>query len=136
MARRPPSAAKQFQTDEAAFTKLAEKFDGYKALIEVTAPTERNIEAAVKFVLRLVDHWTRWEQSTRKLGDETRHPDCRFCEEEDETFAHLLNECQCFYSYRRDMLYNKPDINTLKWKPKTLLEFSYIPQIDESLTWE
>ena len=26
---------------------------------------------------------------------------CRFCEEEDETFAHLLNECPCFNTYSR-----------------------------------
>ena len=77
MARRPPSAAEQFQTDEAAFHKLAEKFDGYKALIEVPAPTECNIEAAAKFALRLVDYWTRCEQSACKLADETCHPDTR-----------------------------------------------------------
>ena len=35
---------------------------------------------------------------------------CRFCEEEDETFAHLLNECPCFLTYRRDILLNKPII--------------------------
>ena len=29
---------------------------------------------------------------------------CRFCEEEDETFAHLLMECTCFISYRQEVL--------------------------------
>ena len=28
---------------------------------------------------------------------------CRFCEEEDETFAHILNECPCFITARRDI---------------------------------
>ena len=63
-------------------------------------------------------------------------PMCRFCEEEDETFEHLLNECPCFISYRRDISMNKPIINSLDWKPKTLLELSYIPQIDEAPAWE
>ena len=55
------------------FHKLAKKFDGYKALIKVPAPP--NIKAAAKFVMRLVDHWTRWEQSACKLADETCHLD-------------------------------------------------------------
>ena len=58
---------------------------------------------------------------------------CRFCEEEDETFAHLLNECPCFLTARRDILKNVPIINTLKWKPQTLLAFSNIESIDEAL---
>ena len=37
-------------------------------------------------------------------------PLCRFCEEEDETFAHLLNECPCFISYLKDILHNVPII--------------------------
>ena len=61
---------------------------------------------------------------------------CRFCEEEDETFEHLLNECPCFITYRRDILLNKPIIKTLDWKAKTLLNFSYIPAIDEALKYE
>ena len=56
---------------------------------------------------------------------------CRFCEEEEETFAHLINECPCFNTYRREILNKKPIIKTLKWKPKTLLDFSYIPAIEE-----
>ena len=58
---------------------------------------------------------------------------CRFCEEEDETFEHLLNECPCFNSYRRDILGGKPIIRTLDWKAQTLIEFSYIPAIDQAL---
>ena len=58
---------------------------------------------------------------------------CRFCKEEDETFAHLLNECLCFITARRDILNNIPIINTIKWKPKTLLAFSNLEAIDETL---
>ena len=63
-------------------------------------------------------------------------PLCRFCEEEDETFAHLLNECPCFISYRRDILHNIPIINTLSWSHKQLLKFSYIPSIEEALSYD
>ena len=58
---------------------------------------------------------------------------CRFCEEEDETFEHLLNECPCFITYQCEILGNRPIINTLEWKANTLIEFSYIPAIDQAL---
>ena len=61
---------------------------------------------------------------------------CRFCEEEDETFEHILNECPCFISFRREILLNKPIIKTLNWKAKTLLDFSHIPAIDAALRYE
>ena len=49
------------------------------------------------------------------------------------TFAHLLNECPCFISHRRDILHNKSIINSIKWKAKILLRFSCIQGIDEAL---
>ena len=58
---------------------------------------------------------------------------CRFCEEEEETFEHLLNECPCFNSNRREILGNKLIIKSLDRKPQTLLEFSRIPAIEEAL---
>ena len=61
---------------------------------------------------------------------------CHFCEEEDETFAHLLNEYPCFISFRRDILHNKPIINTLSWSPQQLLTVSYIPGIDNALSFD
>ena len=61
---------------------------------------------------------------------------CRFCEEEDETFEHLLNECPCFLIDRRDILFNNPIIKTLDWKPSTLLKFANIPVINEALNFE
>ena len=59
---------------------------------------------------------------------------CMFCEEEAETFAHIINECLCFITARREILNNIPIINSGKWKAKTLLKFSYIEAIDEALT--
>ena len=83
-------------------------------------------------LLELITGQSNLNYVQSKIYPEYVSPLCRFCEEEDETFAHLLNECPSFNSYRRDILYNKPVINTIKWKPKTLLDFSYIPQIDEA----
>ena len=60
-------------------------------------------------------------------------PLCRFCEEEDEIFAYLPNECPCFLSYRHDILLNKRIINTLSWTHQQLLAFSYFPSIDKAL---
>ena len=59
---------------------------------------------------------------------------CKFCAEEEETFEHLLNECPCFITHRRKIIMNRPISNTNKWKPSTLLKFSYIDVIDEALT--
>ena len=56
MARRTPTTTEQFQADEAAFYKLTDKFEGYKASIDMPVPTEGNIETAAKFAIRLVDH--------------------------------------------------------------------------------
>ena len=44
-----------------------------------------------------------------------------------------LNECPCFLSARQDILRNIPIINTVKWKPRTLLAFSNIESIDDAL---
>ena len=61
---------------------------------------------------------------------------CRFCEEEDETFEHLLNECPCFLIARREILMNAPIIKTLDWKPETLIQFSNIPSIETALLFD
>jgi len=58
---------------------------------------------------------------------------CRFCEEEDETFEHLINECPCFTTFRFQYLNNKPIINSLDWDNETLLKFSHLAQINEAL---
>ena len=58
---------------------------------------------------------------------------CRFCEEEEETFIHLLNECPVFYQQRQDILSNQPIINSDNWKPKALIKFVKNTQILEAL---
>ena len=61
---------------------------------------------------------------------------CRFCEEEPETFDHLLNECPCFQQARFDILQNQPIQNTLNWSSEDIIAFSHIPAIDEAMTFE
>ena len=60
---------------------------------------------------------------------------CRFCEEEEETFDHKINECPCFYLDRCDLLQNQPIINTLNWDPETLLKFANIDTIKDALSF-
>ena len=58
---------------------------------------------------------------------------CRFCEEEDETFIHLLNECPVFYSHRLDLLNGSPVVDSADWKPRTLVRFAQHPEIERAL---
>ena len=37
---------------------------------------------------------------------------CRFCEEEEETFDHLINNCLCFYLDRCEIIKNEPIVNS------------------------
>ena len=58
---------------------------------------------------------------------------CRFCEEEDETFDHLITSCPCFYQSRLDIMgQHNPTINH-RWTIKKLLDFSYIKNINMAL---
>ena len=57
-------------------------------------------------------------------------PLCHFCEEEHDTFAHLLNKCPCFISFCRDILH------TLCWTTHQFLQFFYIPGIDNTLSFD
>ena len=59
---------------------------------------------------------------------------CRFCEEEEETFIHIVNECPVFYSRQMELFEGKPIINSIEWKPKTLLKFAKDSAIFEALT--
>ena len=61
---------------------------------------------------------------------------CHFCEEENETFEHLLNECPCFITDRQNIFQDHIIENTLDWKPISLLQFSYIPSINEALSFD
>ena len=51
---------------------------------------------------------------------------CRFCEEEEETFIHLLNECPVFNAYRLSHLKGSLELGTFKWHPRELLDLSLI----------
>ena len=59
---------------------------------------------------------------------------CRFCEEEDETYMHLVNECPVFYNIKNEIFKDEwPIENSLKWKPSALVDFAYHPPIAEAL---
>ena len=60
---------------------------------------------------------------------------CRFCEEEEETFDHIINDCPCFYLDRCDLLQNQPIINTLDWDLKIILKFANIDTIKDALSY-
>ena len=56
---------------------------------------------------------------------------CRFCEENEETFDHLLLECPCFETLRRNQNLTHCS-GTHSWKIQTLLNFSYTKTIDSA----
>ena len=59
---------------------------------------------------------------------------CRFCEEEDESFIHLVNECPVFLEKRIEIFKDDwPIENSLTWKPSALVDFAYHPPIAEAL---
>ena len=51
---------------------------------------------------------------------------CRFCEEEDETSDHFINECPCFYLDRCEILKNEPIINDINWTPDQLQYYTLL----------
>ena len=62
-------------------------------------------------------------------------PTCRFCEEEDETFYHLLTECPSFEETRSSILLAH---NTTidDWTIKQILKFAKTPAIKFALSFE
>ena len=54
-------------------------------------------------------------------------PLCRFCEEDDETFHHLLEECPVFLHQRMDIFLDKSPTDT--WTPNKIIKFVRIPDI-------
>ena len=59
---------------------------------------------------------------------------CRFCEEEDESFIHLVNECPVFLEKRIEIFKDEwPIENSLAWTPSALVDFAYHPPIAEAL---
>jgi ribonuclease HI len=58
---------------------------------------------------------------------------CRFCEEEDETFFHLVTECPCFIESRAEIFQERIITGTRKWEMEKLIEFSHEAGIEEAL---
>ena len=58
---------------------------------------------------------------------------CRFCEEEEETFIHLLNECPVFNTFRNDLLKGSLVVGTVDWDPRVLVRFAQHPDIELAL---
>ena len=69
----------------------------------------------------------------RSKVDNEINPQCRFCLEEDETFDHLLNACPRFNSARREIFQGDLIINNHEWSIQKLIDFSFLPGIDQAL---
>ena len=62
-------------------------------------------------------------------------PTCRFCEEEDETIPHILNECPCFRLQRCDTLQGQAtDLH--EWTHKQILTFCEHISIRTALSFD
>ena len=63
--------------------------------------------------------------------------ECRFCKQGNETIMHLFSECPCFMSFQMSILQNKIPSTDMKWSVRDLLNFSYVPGINEAFegTW-
>ena len=57
-------------------------------------------------------------------------PLCRFCEEEDESFQHLYEECPVFWKQRMEI--QKEKLGTENWTVKTVLKMAKIEDIAEA----
>ena len=62
-------------------------------------------------------------------------PICRFCNEEDETFPHLLNECPCFMQARCDILQARAT-EIQDWTMENILKFAKLNQIKTALSFD
>ena len=65
--------------------------------------------------------------------DETLSPVCRLCGMADETFHHLATECSETLRDRRDIFRDKDVLVNMDWEVDELLEFSYLPRINNLL---
>ena len=55
---------------------------------------------------------------------------CRFCEEQNETFHYFITDCPRLRQFRTDTV---GVFDSKLWKPTELLNFSFIPQINDYL---
>ena len=53
--------------------------------------------------------------------------------EADETFEHIANDCPRFYTFRREYFYDTKISNDHLWNVKNLIDFSYLPGINDAL---
>ena len=62
---------------------------------------------------------------------------CRFCEDRDETFWHLITDCPRLRHTRQDILKDRLPSNDMSWSVRDILDFSYFPSVDAALvgTW-
>ena len=54
---------------------------------------------------------------------------CRLCEEEEETFIHLIKECPSLELTRRDIFLDKRIGRDMEWSIRKVLEFAQYPVI-------
>ena len=63
-------------------------------------------------------------------------PTCRYCENDFESFSHFLLDCPTFDFDRHDIFQGRNLVATMDWKIDELLKFSYLPCINDALTWK
>ena len=66
-----------------------------------------------------------------KLGL-TNAKECRFCGEYDETITHFIGVCPRLIDAQRDVLLNRVPTPDMTWSVRELLDFSYMPGINEA----
>ena len=69
---------------------------------------------------------------THKI-DPTHTDQCYFCEEDKETFIHLLNECPVYHSHWLTLLKGSVVGGTTDWDPRTLVKFTNHADIEAAL---
>ena len=62
-------------------------------------------------------------------------PTCRFCENAIESFHHFILECIAFDAERQEFFQGRIISGNMDWTITELLEFSFIPRINDALTW-
>ena len=58
--------------------------------------------------------------------------ECRFCNQGNETIMHLMKVCPRFVLARREILLNRVPDGSMSWSVRDLLNFSYVPGINEA----
>ena len=59
-------------------------------------------------------------------------PTCRFCGHDKETVMHILHDCPRFLTSRRDKFLGLTPSANRKWSVRSLLDFSYTPELNEA----